>query len=166
MQRPWNLLLLRYVRFSYCQIFSVNPHSQSPASWTKPSSETFKIFWSPFPYQVLSDASQDNLFLRSLRWFIQQVFLNFKNSLLALNIHTAEDCLVWLQWEKMHTPDPWENWGPKECRGLAGCGNVGVWGHSLGDRDGEWGIRNRMRNCQRVGWEGNHDWTVKKKTKK
>jgi hypothetical protein len=54
-------------------------------------------------------------------------------------------------------PNPQETSGPSECGGL-----------ELGRRDilleTEMG-RNGMRNCWRADWEGDNDWTVKKKFK-
>ena len=39
---------------------------------------------------------------------------------------------------------------------------VCVCGGECGDIVLEMGRRNGMKNCGRVGWEGDNDWTVKK----
>jgi hypothetical protein len=67
------------------------------------------------------------------------------------NTHTAEDCQVWVQSEKMHLT----------LKRLEAPGSLEVWW------GGGWrvGRRYRMRNSQREDWEGNKIWRVKKMIK-
>ena len=72
-------------------------------------------------------------------------------------MHTAEDCWIWVQSEKMH---PQGNGGPRELRDLVGW-DVGRGGTSLW-RQQEGGRRYGMWNNQRVDQKEDKIWSVKK----
>lgn len=52
-----------------------------------------KFLWTLCPYHVLSD-SQDNLFIGSLKWLTQQVFLTFKNK--EAFVHSLSNSFLYL----------------------------------------------------------------------
>jgi hypothetical protein len=65
---------------------------------------------------------------------------------------TAENCLVWLQWEKRGLT--LETWGPREWGSLL----EGYRGHPLK----RWGRRVGIKNCGRVDRKGSNGWNIKK----
>jgi hypothetical protein len=75
-------------------------------------------------------------------------------------MYTAEDCLVWPQWEKMMclTLKRLEAQGVR--RPGRGGGDGDIFLETRGQRNG---MRNCGRvNCGRVDQEGDKNWTVKK----
>ena len=75
---------------------------------------------------------------------------NIKDSK-APDTYTAEDCLVWPQWEKtLHLT--------LERLEVPGSGEAWWWWgrHPLGDRK-----KDGMRNCGRADWEDGNSWSVK-----